>query len=84
MGKNNVRLVVNRIDPRILGDLDVTIDDIMDNVGLPLLGVVPEDSNVLFAAAYEEPLLEYTHKGAAAACSRIAGRIKGKNIRISL
>lgn len=84
MGKNNVRLVVNRIDPRMLSDMEITVDDIMDRAGLPLLGVVPEDCNVLFAATFQEPLLEFTHKGAAAACSRIAGRIKGRSIKISL
>ena len=66
MGKNNIRIVVNRVDPRILYDMELTVDDIMDKTGLPLLGIVPEDSNVLFAAVFQEPLLEYTRKGAAA------------------
>lgn len=84
MGKNSIRLVVNRVDPKILYDMEITVDDIMDQTGLPLLGIVPEDSNVLFAAVFQEPLLEYTRKGAAAACSRIAGRIKGISVKIPL
>ena len=84
MGKNNIRIVVNRVDPRILYDMELTVDDIMDKTGLPLLGIVPEDSNVLFAAVFQEPLLEYTRKGAAAACNRIAGRIKGISVKIPL
>ena len=84
MGKNNLRLIVNRVDKRALKDMGLTVDDIMDQTGLPLLGIVPEDSDVLFAAAFQEPLLEFTNRGAALACSRIAGRIKGRNVRISL
>ena len=57
--------------------MGLTVDDIMDQSGLPLLGVVPEDLNVTLAAVYEKPLLEQTHKGAAAACCRIARRIQG-------
>ena len=77
MGKSNVRLVVNRINKKIAAALKLTVDDIMDQSGLPLLGVVPEDLNVTLAAVYEKPLLEQTHKGAAAACCRIARRIQG-------
>ena len=49
----------------------------MDRAGLPLLGVVPEDQNVVLAAAFRQPLLGYTRKGAAKACRRIAKRIQG-------
>ena len=57
--------------------MDVTVDDVMDSAGLPLLGIVPEDANVTLAAAFESPLLRYTKRGAAAACRRIAKRILG-------
>ena len=33
--------------------MDVTVDDVMDKAGLPLLGIVPEDANVTLAAAFE-------------------------------
>ena len=77
MGKRDVRLVVNRINKKLFDTMAVTVDDVMDQAGLPLLGVVPEDANVVLAAAFETPLLRYTKKGAAAACRRIAKRIKG-------
>ena len=57
--------------------MDITVDDIMDRAGLPLLGIVPEDPNVTLAAAFCKPLLKHTKKGAAAACKRIARRIQG-------
>ena len=77
MGKQNVRLIVNRIDEKMLNMMGMTVDDIMDQAGRPLLGIVPEDSDVVLAAAFKKPLLMATKKGAAAACKRIARRIRG-------
>lgn len=82
LGKHNVRLVVNRITPAMAKAMDLTVDDIMDRAGLPLLGIVPEDRSVVLAAAFSQPLLGYTRKGAAAACKRIAKRILGLSVPI--
>jgi len=84
MGKDRIRLVVNRISKRLASELELTVDDIMDAAGLPLLGVVPEDKNVVLAAFYGEPLLKATRRGAAAACRRIAKRIQGLKVPVSL
>lgn len=76
--KANARLVVNRVSGKIASALDLTVDDVMDETGLPLLGVVPEDMNVTMAAAYGVPLLKYRKRSPAAkACRRIANRIQG-------
>ena len=77
MGKTQIRIVVNRVKKKLLEVTKRTVDDVMDDAGLPLLGVVPEDENVTLAATFEKPLLRYTRKGAAAACRRIAKRIRG-------
>ncbi len=77
MGKNNVRLIVNRIQPKTIQAMGITVDDIMDQAGRPLLGIVPEDQQVVLSAAFKKPLLKATRKGAAAACKRIAKRIQG-------
>lgn len=84
MKKNSIRIIVNRVNRKLLDVTRRTIDDVMDESGLPLLGVVPEDENVTLAAAFETPLLQYTRKGAAAACRRIAKRIQGKFVPIDL
>lgn len=84
MGKDNVRLVVNRVAPKLVSTMERTVDDVMDDAGLPLIGVVPEDPNVTLAAAFGKPLLKYTKKGAAAACKRIACRLYGLPVRIDL
>jgi septum site-determining protein MinD len=84
MGKENVRLIVNRINPKLFSGMATTVDDVMDNAGLPLLGIVPEDANVTLAAAFGKPLMNYTKKGAAAACRRIASRLQGMPVKIDL
>ena len=83
LGAKNVRLVVYRIFNEMLKALKMNIDDIMDAAGLPLLGVVPSDPDVSFAAAAGKPLLRHSRFGAAAAYKRIAKRIQGFPIPVS-
>ena len=82
MGKNHVRLIVNRINIKMAAAMNMTVDDIMDQSGVPLLGIVPEDRNVVLSAAFRQPLLGYTRKGAAAACRRIAKRLQGYTVPV--
>ena len=83
MGKQNVRLIVNRIRKKMLSTMDLTVDDVMDNTGLPLLGIIPEDLNVTLATAFSQPLLKFRPRsGAAKACRRIANRIQGLPVPI--
>ena len=75
-----VKLVVNRVSHKAYRKIRTTIDDIMDGVGLPLLGIVPEDFNVTLAAARGVPLVLQSKKGAAAACLHIARRLEGRKM----
>ena len=84
MGKKDTRLIVNRIHKHTLETMGLTVDDIMDRAGLPLLGIVPEDVNILLAAAKGKPLIRFSRGGAAAACRRIAKRITGQTIPVRL
>jgi septum site-determining protein MinD len=65
MGKTDIRLVVNRVNKSMMTLLKVTIDDVMDTAGLPLLGIVPEDEDVPLAAACQLPLLRYSKRAPA-------------------
>lgn len=77
-GKKNIRLIVNRVDKDMLKAVRLTIDDVMDSTGLPLLGIVPDDYQVPLAAAFGEPLLTaYPRSPSAQAFRRIARRIQG-------
>ena len=84
MGKENIRMVINRVRPKLFTTMGVTVDDIMDQSGLPLLGIVPEDQSMILAAAFRQPLLGYGKKGAAAACKRIARRIRGQYVPVKI
>ena len=84
MGKQDIRLVVNRINKKMISAMNLTVDDIMDQAGVPLLGLVPEDSNVVLAAAFQQPLLGCTKGGAAAACRRIARRLQGLRVPVKI
>ena len=84
MKKTDVRLIVNRISRKLAAAMDLTVDDIMDQAGLPLLGLVPEDPNMIMAAVSGESLLTFTNRRAAAACRRIARRLQGYRVKIHL
>lgn len=74
-GAANVRLVVNAIDKKQMAALKLTVDDVMDGVGLPLLGIVPDDPEMTLSCAAGQPLR--SKKAAGAAAERIARRIQG-------
>ena len=73
-----LHLVVNRVQPKLLRRLHTTIDDAMDTAGLPLLGIVPEDAQVMLCANREQPLILYASRGAAIAYLNIAKRLLGQ------
>ena len=76
--KAAAKIVVNRIRRRYFLRTRSTIDDCMDLIGLPLLGIVPEDDSVALAAARGKPLTACSRKGAALACLHIARRLCGQ------
>lgn len=75
-----LHLVVNRLRPRLLRKMRLDVDDAMDNTGLPLIGIVPEDERVTLAAAQGTPLILTTRRGAALAYYHIAQRITGQRV----
>ncbi|MBU5435407.1 septum site-determining protein MinD [Pseudoflavonifractor sp. MSJ-37] len=76
----SIHLVVNRVQPKLLRQLHTTIDDAMDTAGLPLLGVVPEDPQVMLAANRGQPLIMMARFGAARAYLNIARRLMGERV----
>ena len=72
------KIVVNRIRRKFFQQTRSTVDDCMDLIGLPLLGIVPEDPAVTLAAAKGVPLMLHTKKSAALACVHIARRLHGQ------
>ncbi len=79
-GISQVRMVINRVRPKLLRRLHTTIDDAMDCAGLPLLGIVPEDEAVILATNRGEPVIHNRRKGSAQAYANIARRLTGQSI----
>lgn len=77
-----VHLVMNRIQTKLLKKLRTTIDDAMNAAGLPLVGVVPEDPQVILCANLGQPLTTRGKRGAALACWNIAQRLEGHRVPI--
>ena len=84
LGPQWVRVVVNRVHSRLYSRLRTNVDDIMDTVGLPLLGLVPEHADVLLAAAWGVPLCNAEGCPAARACANIARRLEGETVPLML
>ena len=80
MGVSQRHLVVNRVQPRLLRRMKLNLDDVMDTVSLPLLGVVPEDSQVILAASRGKALVLAGRGRAAVACLHIAQRLTGMRV----
>ena len=78
------RILVNRVHRRLLRKMQATVDDMMDEVSLPLLGIVPEDKAVTLSAAQGMPLVLESRKGAAQACLRIAKRLEGMKVPLTV
>ena len=76
----HIHLVMNRVQPKLLRRLHTTIDDAMDAAGLPLLGVVPEDEQVMLSANCGKPIILASRKGAAVAYLNIAQRLLGRKV----
>lgn len=75
-----MHLVVNRVRRRVLRVLHATIDEMMDEAGLPLLGLVPEDEDQILSIALGTPLVLTSNRCAAVAYSNIARRLRGQSV----
>ncbi len=82
-GTENVKIVVNRVREGMIdvGDA-VNIDAAMDASGLALLGVVPEDQDVIACGNQGKVLLLSSRGPARAAYNNIARRIRGERVRL--
>jgi len=71
-------LVLNRLRPELIREGAMNADDAMDMVGLPLLGLIPEDISVIDAGNCGLPLILYGQTAAARALLNMAKRLEGE------
>ncbi|MGM9522448.1 MAG: septum site-determining protein MinD [Oscillospiraceae bacterium] len=80
LGVNELRLIVNRVEPRKLKSVKTSIDDIIDAIGARLLGLVSEDDSVQLASNLEKPLILFGARYAYDQFFKIARRITGDKV----
>lgn len=57
-GIYNVKLLVNRVRPDMIQTNDMmSVKDVQEMLGIPLLGAIPEDTNVIISTNRGEPLV---------------------------
>lgn len=81
-GAQSIRLVINRYDIKAArkGKL-LTVDELIDKSYVRLIGIVPEDKNIMYSTVTN---VRNPKSKSAKAFERIADRIDGKNIDLTL
>lgn len=79
----NISLVINRIRYEMIrkGEM-IDLNDIVDILGIDLLGNIPDDKNIIVATNYGEPVI-FSDSPAAAAYRHICRRLSGEAIPLS-
>lgn len=79
--KNSPELIINRLRSSMVrkGDM-MDIDDMIDILAIQLLGVVPEDDQIVVSSNKGEPVVLNPDSKAGVAYRNIAGRIMGEDI----
>ena len=76
---HKLHMVLNRIRPQMIRRGKAgNIDDAMDEAGLPLLGVIPEDEDMIACGNIGKSILAVKTTGAARAFRNIARRLDGE------
>lgn len=80
-GLEDHKLIVNRIDPEMVkrGDM-LGINDIIDNLAIKLIGVVPNDRDITISTNRGEPIVLNDNSKAGHAFRDIAKRIIGEDV----
>jgi len=80
MGVSNLRLLINRVTPKNLKKIRTTIDDVIDTIGVQLIGLIPEDKNIFPALHENIPLILYKKRISAYDFLDTARRITGEDV----
>jgi len=82
MNVKNIRLVVNRVHINLVKKkMAANIDEVIDSIAVQLIGIIPENEEVLAMCNMGKPVIT-AECGAATALKNIAGRILGEDIPI--
>jgi len=81
-GVKRIRLLINRIKPGMVAANDMmSVQDVEEILAIPLVGVIPDDEQVIVATNKGEPLvLSETTSVAVTAFNNIARRLEGEKV----
>ncbi len=81
-GIDNINLIVNRLKPGMVQDNKMmSVEDVLELLGISLLGVIPDDERVIVATNKGEPLVLYENDSLPAiAFTNIARRLQGEKV----
>ena len=83
LGKPEPKLIINRLDPKKVerGDM-LDVDDVLHILGLELIGVIPEDEEIVSSVNRGEPIVLTDNKKAGLEFKNIAERLLGREVPI--
>jgi len=79
--KGPARLIINRLNPAMVkrGDM-LTPDDVLELLAIELIGIVPEDENVIMSTNRGQPVVFDGKSRAGLAYQNIARRLRGEKV----
>ena len=82
-GKPKPEVILNRVRPKMVkqGDM-MNTEDILGLLSVELLGVIPEDENIVISTNRGVPIVHNTKSKSAESFRRIAARIEGQQVPI--
>jgi len=79
----NYKLILNRVRPQMIQANDMlSVTDVTDILSVNLLGVIPEDENIIISTNRGEPIVNMEESKAGTAYNNIAKRILGEEVAI--
>ncbi len=79
--KGPVKLIINRLNPSMVkrGDM-LSVEDVVELLAVPLIGIVPEDESVLVSTNHGQPVVMNEKSRAGRSFLDIAKRLKGEEV----
>jgi septum site-determining protein MinD len=79
--KGSPALILNRLNPTLVRNNDMlSAEDVLDLLGIQLIGIVPEDESVIVGSNRGAPVVTDAKSRAGQAFRNIAKRIQGQNV----
>jgi len=82
--KKNIKLIINRINPLLVKNGDMlNTDDVLQILSIPLIGIIPEDKNIISYTNMGEPSVLHKDSISGKAYFNLVRRILGDNVEFN-